>query len=118
MIKAYKTKYFYRDERGEERVFTYKKLMDESKFCEERVVETFNSFDEAWNWFRENNFWYAEGFGKRKWIEIGMKKIEPKNFKSPSYIVIYSEEVEISMKELMDMNSDLAIQYIKERWNA
>ena len=118
MIKAYKTRYFYRDERGEALVHTHTQLMDESKFCEEKIVETFDTFDDAWDWFKQNTIWFAEQFGKKKWIEIDMEKLEPKNFRTPSYIVIYRKEVAITMKELMDMDSDLAIQYIKERWNA
>ena len=45
-----------------------------------------------------------------------VRHVTKANFK-PCSILVKFEEINLRFKDLMDMDADKAIQYIKERWN-
>ena len=124
MIKSYRRKFYYQDDKRRISIWNDIVLRDESNTqIKVTPIDTFEDLlKETSNW----NYWndtmhqtkITKGFFKRQTVVSysfdNSNYISEDNFEPGEFIFCY-KEVKISMKQLMEEPADLVIQYMKER---
>lgn len=126
MLKTYKRKYWYEDAEDRYMIRDREVIADENNTIvgEKYVVETFEDFESALNWFETHSCWNAsvrrdipftgDAVILEYWGSKG--KLTKKTFTSPAKIIAENIEIKMTLREILDMYADDAIKYIKERW--
>ena len=80
----------------------------------------FDNFDEFLEFFKKNrgmmNVYVGTNCVKLDIWGVKQQTVSKRCF-LPCSILIKYEEISLKFKDLLDMDADMAIQYIKERWN-
>lgn len=121
MLKAYKVEFYYHDDVKDILIHSDKSIENDLLITNNELEEyrKFDNFDDFFEFFKKNRGLMNVDAGMscvRLDIFGTVRHVTKANFK-PCSIQVKFEEIDLRFKDLMDMDADKAIQYIKERWN-
>ena len=123
VLKAYKREIYYHVDGKKDILIHTDESIENDLFITTGELEEyakFDNFDEFFEFFKKNR-------GMMN-ISVGMNCVKLDIWSSkqqtvskicflPCSILVKYEEISLKFKDLMDMDADIAIQYIRERWN-
>ncbi len=122
MIKAYR-RTIWLNEKTDETLLHMDNVLTDDVIVryDEMSNYKFETFDEFLEFCRKHKPFCAEvqNFGKNSYVFLnywGEKHRVTRSNWSPSFLVVEYQEYNPSIKQLLDMDAEKVIKYIKERW--
>ena len=113
--------YYHVDGKKDILIHTDESIEDGAVLTDKKLEYTkFDNFDEFFEFFKKNrgmmNVYVGTNCVKLDIWGVKQQTVSKRCF-LPCSILIKYEEISLKFKDLLDMDADMAIQYIKERWN-
>ena len=121
-LKAYKREIYYHvDGKKDILIHTDESIEDGALLTGKKLEYTkFDNFDEFFEFFKKNrgmmNISVDMNYVKLDIWGVKQQTVSKRCFLPCSILVKY-EEFNLKFKDLLDIDADMAIQYIRERWN-